>query len=214
MTPLLARLASLVAPPFCWGCGVDALPGQPLCGGCRRELRWLGPEVVALDGVVVWAPVAYDGPAKSLVRGLKYRGAPGLADSMAAQMAAGAPPELIAPQTALVPVPLHPARRRRRGFNQAERIAAALARRTGLQVSDCLVRAGSARHQVGSGRAERLEGAGGEVRAAESLPAPRSALLVDDVVTTGSTLAASAHALRAAGAAKVAAIAYARTPGR
>jgi len=209
---LFARLASLVAPPFCWGCGVDALPDQPLCAGCRRELRWLGPEAVALGGVVVWAPVAYDGPAKSLVRGLKYRGAPGLSEPMAAQIAAGAPPELIAAGVALVPVPLHPRRRRRRGFNQAERIAAALARRTGLEVADCLVRAGSARHQVGRGRAERLERPGGAVRVADGVPA--NALLVDDVVTTGSTLAACAEALRAAGAAKVAAVAYARTPGR
>lgn len=214
MPALFARLVSAVAPPFCWGCGVDALAGQPLCAGCRLELRWLGPEAVALDGVTMWAPVAYDGPAKSLVRGLKYRGAPGLADPMAASIAAGAPPDMIAPGTALVPVPLHPARRRRRGFNQAERIAAALARRTGLDVSDCLVRAGSARHQVGSGRAERLEGPGGDVWAVGSVPVPENALLVDDVVTTGSTLAASAQALRCAGAARVAAVAYARTPGR
>lgn len=212
MPALLGRLASLVAPPFCWGCGVDALPGQPLCGGCRRELRWLGPEVVVLDGVAVWAPVAYDGPAKSLVRGLKYRGAPGLAEPMAAQVAAGAPSGLIPAGTALVPVPLHPRRRRRRGFNQAERIAAALARRTGLEVVDCLVRAGSARHQVGRGRAERLEGPGAAIRACGEVPA--KAVLVDDVVTTGSTLAACAEALRAAGVAEVAAVAYARTPGR
>lgn len=212
MSAVLGRLASLIAPPFCWGCGIDAIPGQPLCSGCRRELRWLGPEAVALDGVDVWAPVAYDGPAKSLVRGLKYRGAPGLAEPMAAQIAAGAPAGLLATGAGLVPVPLSPARRRRRGFNQAERIAAALARRTGLGVDDCLARAGGARHQVGRGRAERLEASAGSIRA--SGPVPARALLVDDVATTGSTLAACAAMLCAAGASEVAAVTYARTPGR
>ncbi len=217
MSALLGRLASVVAPPFCWGCGVDAVAGQPLCRRCRAELRWLGPEPVAMDGLSCWAPVAYDGPAKALVRGLKYRGAPGLAEPLAAQIAAGAPADLIdagpPPGPAvLVPVPLHPARRRRRGFNQAERIAAALGRRTGRELTDCLERTGSARRQVGRGRVERLDGPDGAIRAPGAVPA--RAVLVDDVITTGSTLAACARALRAAGAREVAAIAYARTPGR
>jgi ComF family protein len=209
---LIAQIASIVAPPFCWGCGADAASGQPLCVRCRRELRWLGPDVVCLEGLDLWAPVAYAGPARSLVRGLKYRGAPGLADPMAAQIAAGAPEQLTAGRPALVPVPLHPARRRRRGFNQAERIAAALARRTGLEVADCLSRGGSARRQVGRGRAERLQEFDGTFEA--KAPVPARAVLVDDVATTGATLAACAGPLRDAGAAAVAAVTYARTPGR
>jgi ComF family protein len=216
MSALLDRLASVIAPPFCWGCGADAVAGQPLCRECRSQLRWRGPEPVALDGLAVWAPVAYDGPAKAVVRGLKYRGAPGLAEPLAAQIAAGAPRELIAPTRAeapaLVPVPLHPARRRRRGFNQAERIALALGRRTGLAVADCLVREGGARRQVGRGRADRLAGPEDAIRAPAGVPP--GALLVDDVVTTGATLAACARALRAAGTTDVAALAYAWTPGR
>ena len=75
-----------------------------------------------------------------------------------------------------------------------------------------LVRAGGGRSQVGRGRAARLSGPGGriEVRA----PPPQRVLLVDDVVTTGATLGACARALRAAGAQEVAALVYARTPGR
>ncbi len=165
-------------------------------------------------GLELWAPVAYEGPARALVRGLKYRGAAGLADPMAAQIAARAPDGLLAPPAALVPVPLHAARRRRRGFNQAERIAAALSRRTGLPVADCLRRAGPATRQVGRGRSERLEGPPGSIALAPRAAAPAHALLVDDVVTTGATLAACAAALRRAGTGRLRAVAYARTQGR
>ena len=63
MASLAARAWALVVPPFCWECGADAAAGEPLCPGCRAELRWLGPEAVTVEGVEVWAPVAYEGPA-------------------------------------------------------------------------------------------------------------------------------------------------------
>jgi ComF family protein len=204
----------MLVPPLCWGCGGAARRSEPLCGGCRRLLRRLGPEPVALSGVRVWAPTAYAGPARDLVRALKFRGASAAADTMAAQIAANAPAGLLgaAARPALVPVPLHPRRQRARGYNQARLIADALARRTGLEVVDCLVRAGSAATQVGRDRRERRLGPAGsvELRAA----APARALLVDDVATTGATLAACASALRRGGPVEVAALAFARTIGR
>ena len=207
----LAHLLSPLAPPLCWGCLRYARDG-PLCRGCRAGLAWLAPELVPVAGVALFAPLAYERAARAMVRALKFRGALGVADPMAAQMAANAPPGLLDGAT-LVPVPLHPARLRRRGFNQAERLASALARRTGLAVSDCLERSGSARPQVGRGRAQRLRGIEGAVRVRPGV-APPDALLVDDVVTTGATLAACAAAARDAGTVRIAAIAYARTPGR
>jgi ComF family protein len=214
MSSLLARTLALVAPPFCWSCGGDARFGEALCGSCRHELRWLDSGCVRVEGVDLWAPLAYEGPARPLVRGLKYRGAAGLADPMAAQMAANAPEGLLEPPAELVPVPLYPARRRRRGFNQAERLAAALSHRTGLRVSDCLRREGSPGRQVGRDRAERLAMASGTVSGRRGRRPPATAVLVDDVVTTGATLTACAAALRDAGAGRVTAVAYARTPGR
>jgi ComF family protein len=210
----LARLLSLLAPPLCVCCGCAASLHQPLCRACLDDLRWLSFEQPPGAGVPVWAAVSYEGPARALVRALKFRGAVGLVDAMAAQMAANAPPGLLEGRS-LVPVPLHPARRRRRGFNQAEQLAVRLARRAGLALSDCLERsAGGARSsQVGRGREERLRAVEG-IRMRAGAAVPLRVLLVDDVVTTGSTLAACAAALERAGVREVGAVVYARTPGR
>ncbi len=167
-----------------------------------------------LAGVQAWAPLAYEGGARALVRGLKYRSAVALAGPMAAQIAANAPSGLLRPGDALVPVPLHPARLRSRGFNQSERLASALGARTGLAVCDCLQRQGPATRQVGRDRTERLEAPAGVVTLRAGRPVPARVVLVDDVATTGATLAACAGALRHAGVRRLVAVAFARTPGR
>ncbi len=177
------------------------------------SLRRLGPEPVCVAGVEVWSPLAYEGAARALVQALKYRGAVALAGPMAAQIVAGAPPGLLAAGATLVPVPLHRARMRSRGFNQAERLARALAARCGLAVSDCLSRTGPATRQVGRDRAARLD-APGAVSLRQGARAPDHGVLVDDVTTTGATLATCAAVLSAAGARRPVAVTFARTPGR
>jgi ComF family protein len=169
---------------------------------------------VLAGGVELWAPLAYEGAARALVAGLKFRGALAIAETMAAQIAANVPPAILR-DGELVPVPLHPARLRRRGFNQAARLAEALSRRTGLPVADCLERAGSPSTQVGRDRRARMRAIEGAVAVRRKTAAPRAALLVDDVVTTGATLAACTAALAPGpGRTVVRALAYARTPGR
>lgn len=229
--PLGSALGGLLAPTICWGCEGPARRGEPLCRGCRASLHRLAAEPVWLSGVRVWAPVAYSGPARRLVGALKFSGARGVADAMAAQIVANAPSALLAQapseplvRSTLVPVPLHPRRLRSRGYNQAAAIAEALARRAGLEVVDCLARTGPALTQVGRDRVERRAGPAGEIRVREAparprrrepAPAvPRRVLLVDDVVTTGATLAACRASLVASGAVEVAAVAFARTLGR
>ncbi len=201
----------LLAPPLCWGCRGAVRRGEALCPGCRASLHRLAARPVWLRGVRVWAPLAYSGPARDLVGALKFRGALGVADAMAAQIAANAPAELLAGVT-LVPVPLHARRLRARGYNQAAAIASALARRTDLELADCLVRTGSPATQVGRHRAERRAGPAGSIDV--TAEAPERVLLVDDVVTTGATLAACQSALRAAGTSELAAVVFARTLGR
>jgi ComF family protein len=221
---LRAELLALVVPPVCAACRAP-LPraGDPLCGSCRRALPWLrGPRCqrCALPAPCTpcparaaaferaWAPLAYEGPARVLVGALKFRGALALADLMAAQIVAGAPPLLLASAT-LVPVPLHPARRRARGFDQAEQLARALAKRTDRPALACLRRRGAPTRQVGAGRDQRLQT--GRIDLELAAPAPAIVLLVDDVHTTGATLDSCARILRAAGARRVACITYART---
>ena len=208
--PVLGALLSVFAPPLCVACGDDAGRAAPLCRACRAELARTACATPVDGALGVWAPFRYDGPAGAVVRALKFGGRRGLADVMAAQLAAHAPPELLA--GALVPVPLPRSRRRRRGFNQSALLARALGRRGGLPVVDCLTRSGDPAPQVGRGRRERMAAPAGSF--AVSGPPPERALLVDDVVTTGSTLRACAQALRDAGCGPVWALAYARTPAR
>jgi predicted amidophosphoribosyltransferase len=101
---------------------------------------------------------------------------------------------------------------RSRGYNQAAAIAEAVARRTGMEVLDCLVRSGPSIAQVGRDRAQRTAGPAGRVTVSGSIP--ERVLIVDDVVTTGATLAACRTALVGAGAREVAAVCFARTIGR
>jgi predicted amidophosphoribosyltransferase len=109
----------------------------------------------------------------------------------------------------LVPVPAQPARRRRRGFDPAAALCAALAPRLELPVSTCLVRRDRGRPQVGATRAVRRRR--GRLLVELRAPPPAAALLIDDVHTTGATLEACARALRAGGCEEVVAVTYART---
>jgi len=223
---LRAELTAALAPPCCLACRAPLRDAAAeLCVPCRRALPWLAGPRCARCGLPApcgrrcpareaaferaWAPLAHDGPARELVAALKFRGARPVAALMAAQIAASAPRELLA-GAALVPVPLHPTRRRARGFDQAGLVAAALGRRSGVPVAACLRRGGAATRQLGAGRAARLDAAGRQALRVAA-PPPAYALLVDDVHTTGATFDACARALRAAGVARVAAVSYART---
>jgi predicted amidophosphoribosyltransferase len=153
---------------------------------------------------MAWAAGPYEGIVRELAVALKFGRMVMLADCIAEAMVAAAPAGLV--RGVIVPVPPSPRRRRRRGFDPAGRIAAALARIEHRTVADCLTRT-EGPEQVGRARRERTCDPP-RVRARGDVPG--QVTLVDDVHTTGATLGACARALRRGGAVEVVAVTFAR----
>jgi ComF family protein len=205
---VLAELLGLLVPPRCALCGRGCSSRAQLCEACRLRLARLSPRPAAIPGIDrAWSAAPYEGAVRELVIALKFGARVGLARPAAAAIAAGAPPDLLA--GAIVPVPPAPWRRRRRGFDAAEVLAGALAAQSGLPVCRCLRRAQGSR-QVGRPREQRLAD---PPRIWVAGAVPEVAVLIDDVLTTGATLAACARALRAQGAIRVGALTFARSGG-
>jgi ComF family protein len=204
-------LAEFLFPPVCLGCRRllrDDLP-LPLCTVCRAGHVPLPPAQRHLDGAE--ALHAYDGPLARAVAALKYRGEVELAGPLG-RLLAGAD-AFARPWDLVAPVPLHPWRAVLRGYNQAALLAQWALRHAGgpPRLAPRLLRRLRATPPQADldreARRRNLLGAFG-VR----LPvAGRRVLVVDDVTTTGATLAACLAALRAAGAAEVAGLALLRT---
>lgn len=198
------------APWVCARC-IDSSPAPPppTCAACGLDV----PAGAANHrGPIVRAATCYAADdrvgAAVAVRMLKFDGRRRLARPLAVLLHRRVPPE---PGTVLVPVPLHPARLRRRGFDQAALLARHLARFAGLAHRPAaLRRIRATAAQAHLSRAARLANLAEAFAAVPRHVAARPVVLVDDVATTGATLAACAAALRAAGARDVAAVVVAR----
>ncbi len=202
--------------------------GDLLCPGCRADLAWLPAErcprcaqptpMGAVCGACLKRPPAfaaalavlrYDHPVDVLVQRLKYGGELALAgwfaDLLAQSLPSQASPDL------LIPMPLHPARLRQRGFNQAAEIGRALARRLKIPCQpDACRRLRDTPPQAGLPLDERRKNLRGAFACVTDLRDRRIALL-DDVMTSGTSLEELAKTALKAGAAEVEVWAVART---
>ena len=189
--------------PVC-RCGRPLFPPHPVCGRCRRGHQ-------PLSAGASLGP--YEGTLRIAIHELKYRGRRRVASRLAAALLEDpAARALVAESEVLVPVPLHPRRRRERGFNQAALIAREVSRLCERPwVEEALVRRQQTLPQAGLCAAERRRNvAKAFVVRRRSLVAGRVVTLIDDVLTTGATARACARALRAAGATEVRILALAR----
>ena len=227
--PALSRLLDgaldLLFPPSCAACGRDGAflcaecePGlprleQPYCELCAGRTTgavcsWCMELPPTYDGVR--APYLFVGAARDMVHNLKYRNIRASAPDLGRLLAAYLGTRRL-PADVLVPVPLHRRRERERGYNQSALLARELGKLTGIPVTpDVLRRSRDTPPQVTlEGHVERrrnIEGAFDCV----GVVAGQAVLLVDDVVTTGSTMSACAEPLKAAGATSVWGLALAR----
>ena len=198
---MLGDLLDLVLPRDCAGCGA---PGRTLCGVCTAELsadlRRHRPDPCPPGLPPLVAAGWYDGAARAALLAHKERGRLGLVRPLGAALATAvlslAPPR----GAVLVPVASSPQAVRERGHDHARRLAGAAARRVpGAAARALLVPARAVADQAALGTAARAANLHGALRARRPLPG-LPVVLVDDVVTTGATLAEAARALRAAGA--------------
>jgi len=189
---------SRLAGPVCSTCGVP-LPGGPGdvdCGLCRQGAQTFD---------VGRSLFSYDGPAGSVVRSFKYRGAYYLGEALVEDYVRdGWLPDEISDVDCAVPVPLHVRRRRERGYDQARLLAEAFGRKWGWPVRpQAARRTRYTESQTGQGRHHRWLNVDGAFDAREREVEGKHVLLIDDVMTTGATASACAAAVRRAGAERV-----------
>jgi ComF family protein len=226
-----SRMADLFCPRDCLACGEPA--GERfrwLCEKCAASLPLTTADHccelcgMPFGGVVttqracaecaelapLWTRgktlLCFDGPAKELVHHLKYNGERCVLDDVRTLLRGRADVARMLRGSILVPVPLHHSRRRERGFNQSEWLADVFAKESGADARDLLLRTRDTGTQTLLSREERLKNMHGafEVRRGARISSSARYVLVDDVITTGSTLNSCAKVLHRAGAVELA----------
>ena len=210
----------MALPPACAGCGEE---GLALCPRCRRALdarlslpagvpMGLPSALPMLIAQLEWS-APFSGPVRAALHGLKYAGERRLTEPLGAAVAARWRAASVGGEV-LVPVPVHAERARRRGYDQAVLLTIDISRRLQMRWLPALERTRNTAPQFDLGRRARRANVAGAfaVRGSReaALVRDRWVVLVDDVVTTGSTLTACAEALYAAGAIAVSAMTVAR----
>lgn len=233
---LLERCVDLVYPPVCRSCGGAIEEDRELiCRHCWHEVQPIDdPACVACgmprknhgmtgqcercpegwpEGAVLRSALTYKGPIGPLVRGLKFDGSRELAEPLGRWLVWGFERHFGGQRfNWVVPVPLHKRRERKREFNQATLIAQVLAERLEIPLAlDALVRWRNTAPQTSLPGRDRQKNVAGAFRAGErSRIEGQRILVIDDVVTTGSTVSEIARVVLNAGARHVSVLSAAR----
>jgi ComF family protein len=218
--PIAGRLLTTLLPPYCRLCGVAVGHGLALCPGCQHDLpwseracrqcgRWLGafsdnplcgrcqrhpPVFTATTAALYYRP-----PVDYLVQRLKFYGELALAPLLAALLAEKLRKRTPPLPGLLIPVPIHRARLRERGFNQATEIARALVRHLDLRLDRQLCRR---IRRTGTQSLLPVDSRRGNVRnafAVDGTPGATHVAIIDDVMTSGHTANELARVLKRAG---------------
>jgi len=217
-------------PPRCAGCGTIVGEVHSFCPDCWKQIDFLGDSGCSTCGIPLQstemttcaaclaqpppiartrAAVAYDDLSRGLAIRLKYGRKVAIARTMARYMA---PLVEASGQPILVPVPLHRFRLWQRGFNQSALVAREMARRLSLSSDPFLIRRTKRTAPLkGMSAAQRRKTVAGAFRVPDAQSVEgRHVILIDDVLTTGSTAEACARGLKRAGAARIELISWAR----
>ncbi len=202
------------SPPLCVACRLPCSPGGPLCDDCLFELNtgepvWGDPPPGLNDCT---AAFRHDGVARSLLHAFKFGGMSLLAPLLAGYMAENL--DSPADGLTIIPVPSVWVRRIKRGFDPASLLAVEVARNLGdCSVDERTIRRSGFGRQRGGGRDQRIASPP-DIRPGRSLTGSLRiegpVLLVDDVITTGATVATCAAAVRRLGAGPVSALGFTR----
>jgi ComF family protein len=188
----------------CSRCALPLEAPAPLCGRCQKRAP-------AWDAA--WVPFRYEWPLAQLEARFKFGGDLAAGRTLAAAWTAS-PPPIELPQ-AVVPVPLHRSRLRRRGYNQALELAKPLGRTLGVPLlRDALARTRATHAQTDLNAVQRRRNVRGAFALDSRATLPDHVAVLDDVFTTGATLGECARVLKRAGVAHVDVWALARAPRR
>ena len=217
-------------PPRCAGCGIIVAEVHSFCPDCWRQIEFLGESGCSTCGLPLQATeaascavclakppriartraaVAYDDLSRGLAIRLKYGRKVAIARTMARYMAplVGAPGDAL-----LVPVPLHRTRLWSRGFNQSALIAREMSRRLGIVADPFAIRRIKRTPPLkGMSPQQRRTAVAGAFKVSDRRSVEgRTIILIDDVLTTGSTAESAARTLKRAGAARIELVSWAR----
>ncbi|MBU0672135.1 MAG: ComF family protein [Candidatus Margulisbacteria bacterium] len=192
-------ILNLIFPPRCEVCKSDSK--EALCQTCFQDIKFMKPHLG------IYSIAVYDGALRTAIHRFKFKGKKRLAEPLGIIMVkylSQAPMLEMKEIDVIIPVPLHKKRLRQRGFNQAELLGNVLSRYYGTSLVSALERVNNTQAQFDLPRQERFNNITGAFKVVDSQSVyNKRVLLLDDIYTTGATIAECSKVLKIAGAKRV-----------